>query len=158
MPADTQVRAAAAPDAAALLPLVRAMNQEQGDPQDIVTEADLAALIAEAQVSVAIRDGVLVGYATGHATFETAHAERGLYVGDLYVVPAERRHGIGRALLARLAAAGQARGARHLWLTAREDNTAAHAFYRRLGGQGERVLAFACVTDDFEALVAEAAP
>lgn len=158
MPADAEVRAALPGDAAALLPLVRALNREQGDPEDLIGAAALAELIATAEVAVAEQDGALIGYATGHATYETGHAEHGLYVGDLYVIPERRRHGVGRALLAQLAAAGQARGARHLWLTAREGNTAAHAFYRRLGGRGERVLAFACVDEDFQTLAAEAAP
>ncbi|MBR0666404.1 GNAT family N-acetyltransferase [Roseomonas hellenica] len=158
MPGDPKVRAAAPGDAAALLPLVRALNREQGDPEDLITEAALAGLIAAAHVALAELDGAPIGYATGHATFETGHAEHGLYIGDLYVVPEQRRHGVGRALLAQLAATGKMRGARHLWLTAREDNTAAHAFYRRLGGKGERVLAFACVTEDFQTLAAEAAP
>jgi ribosomal protein S18 acetylase RimI-like enzyme len=157
MPADATVRAASPADAAALLPLVRAMNREHGDPDDIIGEAGLAGLIAEATLVLAEAGGTAIGYATGHATYETAHAEWGIYVGDLYVHPAHRRQGIGRALLARLAAAGRARGARHLWLTAREENLAAHAFYRRLGGHGERVLAFACATGSFDALAAEAA-
>lgn len=158
MPGDAQVRAATPGDATALLPLVRALNREQGDPEDLISAAALAELIAAAHVAIAEQDGALIGYATGHATYETGHAEHGLYIGDLYVVPARRRHGIGRALLAQLAAAGKTRGAQHLWLTAREDNNAAHAFYRRLGGKGERVLAFACVYEDFQTLAAEAAP
>lgn len=158
MPADIRVRAALPGDAAALLPLVRALNREQGDPEDLISEAALAELIATAQVAVAELDGALIGYATGHATYETGHAEHGLYIGDLYVVPEQRQHGVGRALLAQLAAAGKAQGAQHLWLTAREENTAAHAFYRRLGGKGERVLAFACVYEDFQTLAAEATP
>ncbi|MDB5317400.1 MAG: hypothetical protein JWO24_3244 [Rhodospirillales bacterium] len=149
-------RAARPEDAPALLPLVRAMNADQGDRTELV---DAAALLAApgTMTMLAERDGALVGYATAHPTFETGHAERGFYVGDLFVDPAHRRQGVARGLLAALAAAGLAQGAKHFWLTAKEDNFAAHALYRRLGGHGEPVLAFACVEGHFQALADEAA-
>jgi GNAT superfamily N-acetyltransferase len=136
-------------------------DREQGDPDDLLTvDAVGRDLIGHGIVIVAERrqDGALVGYATGHATYETGHAERGLYIGDLYVAPEHRRQGIARALLAAMARAGHATGARHLWLTAQEGNTPAHAFYRRLGSKGERVLAFAVVEQDFLNLAAEPPP
>ena len=151
------VRHGAARDAAALRDLVAALNRDQGDPDDLLTtEALQRDVIGQAIVIVAeAPDGALVGYATGHATYETGHAEKGIYIGDLYVAPDHRRKGIARALLAAMARAGYAQGARHLWLTAREGNTAAHAFYRRLGSKGERVMAFAVVYQDFLNLAAE---
>ncbi len=154
-------RAAEAGDAAALLALVRAMAAEQGDPAELIDAAALLRDLIAAPATfclVAEREGALIGYATAHPTYETAYAERGLYVGDIYVDPAHRREGVARALLAALAAAGRAQGARHRWLTAQEGNHAAHALYRRLGGHGERVLAFACVEDHFQVLANEARP
>ena len=152
-----RVRRAEARDAGALLALVAALNRDQGDPDDILTEQALSRdLIGNAIVIVAeAPDQALVGYATGHPTYETGHAEKGVYVGDLYVTPEHRRQGIARALLAAMARAGHTQGARHLWLTAREANTAAHAFYRRLGAKGEGVMAFAVVYQDFLNLAAE---
>ena len=147
-------------DAAALLALVSALNRDQGD-LDLLTETQLHDDIIANPMMIAMvaeLDGALVGYATAHATYETGHAERGLYVGDLYVAPAHRRQGIARALLAAVARAGLARGARHLWLTAKATNTAAHAFYRRLGSRGESVMAFAVVQQDFLNLAAEPPP
>ena len=143
-------------DAAQLLRLIAALNHEEGNPC-LATAEDLRdELIGRAIIIVAeAPDHSLVGYATGHATYETGHAEKGIYIGDLYVAPDHRRKGIARALLAAMARAGYAQGARHLWLTAREGNTAAHAFYRRLGSKGERVMAFAVVYQDFLNLAAE---
>ncbi len=151
------VRRGEARDAEALRDLIAALNRDQGDPDDLLTTDALRRdLIGQAIVIVAeARDGALIGYATGHATYETGHAEKGVYVGDLYVVPDRRRQGIARALLGAMARAGHAQGARHLWLTAREGNAAAHAFYRRLGSKGERVMAFAVVYQDFLNLAAE---
>jgi ribosomal protein S18 acetylase RimI-like enzyme len=153
-------RRATADDAAALHALILDLNRAQGDPTDLLTPAHVARdLIANPATLVVVAeapDHALIGYATGHATYETGYAEHGLYVGDLYVAPAHRRQGVARALLAALARAGHARGARHLWLTAKQDNTAAHAFYRRLGSRGEPVMAFAVVEQDFRNLAAEA--
>jgi ribosomal protein S18 acetylase RimI-like enzyme len=157
-----RIRRAEARDAAALLALVAALNRDQGDPYDLLTEARLREDVITGASTVAMvaqaPDGALVGYATAHATYETGHAERGLYVGDLYVDPAYRRQGIARALLAAVARAGHAQGARHLWLTAKAANAAAHAFYRRLGSRGETVMAFAVVQQDFLNLAAEPPP
>ena len=154
-----RIRAALAADTAGVLALMLALNREQGDPDDRLTESHVARDILGDANAVAMvaetGDGLLVGYAVAHPTYETGFAERGLYVADLYVVPDHRRQGIARALLSAVARAGLARGARHLWLTARAANRAAHAFYRRLGGQGETVVAFAVVEQDFNNLAAE---
>nr|WP_272876047.1 GNAT family N-acetyltransferase [Neoroseomonas soli] len=135
------------------------LNRDLGDSVELLTVAKVEAdLIQDASAIVMVAeatDGTLVGYATAHRTYETGHAEHGLYVGDLYVTPGHRRQGAARALLATLARTGHAQGARHLWLTAKDGNTAAHAFYRRLGARGERVLAFAVVEQDFLNLAAE---
>ena len=156
------VRKATAQDAGALQQLIAAMNREQHDPDDQLTAGLVARdLIGQDSGIVFVAEVAghdLVGYVTAHRTYETAHAEHGLYVGDLYVVPAHRRQGIARTLLASLARHGHIIGARHLWLTARPDNTAVHAFYRRLGSRGEPVIAFAVVDQDFRNLAAEAAP
>jgi ribosomal protein S18 acetylase RimI-like enzyme len=142
-------------DAAPLAVLVAALNRAEGNPHQATAEALRRDLIGQAIVIVAqAADGSLVGYATGHATYETGHAEKGVYVGDLFVLPGHRRQGIAQAMLAAMARAGHRQGARHLWLTARDTNTAAHAFYRRLGSRGESVMAFAVVQQDFLNLAA----
>lgn len=146
-------------DGAQLLALIQAMNAQQGAPTHLLTEAALrAGLIGQPDVLTHVVEeaGELLGYATAHPTYDTAHAERGLYVGDLFVAAAHRRRGVARLLLASLAAAGRKRGGQHLWLTAAEGNLTAHALYRSLGGRGERVVAFACVEERYQALADEA--
>jgi ribosomal protein S18 acetylase RimI-like enzyme len=156
------IRSATHTDAHALRHLIADLNRDQGDPDDIIADAHVARDIIGNPATIAMvaeaTNGTLVGYATAHATYETGHAERGLYVADLYVAPDHRRQGIARALLAAIARAGHAQGARHLWLTAKAQNTAAHAFYRRLGSRGESVMAFAVVQQDFLNLAAEPPP
>ncbi len=157
-----RVRAGRPGDEPAVAALAAALNaEEENERTDLFTPGTVARdflgdrpagllLVAEAP------DGTLIGYATAHMTYETNYAERGLYIGDLYVAPAHRRRGVGRALMAAAAAAGRERGAAHLWWTARPANAEARAFYRRLGGHGEPVLAFACTEDHFRRLAAEA--
>jgi ribosomal protein S18 acetylase RimI-like enzyme len=157
-----RVRPARAGDEAAVAALAAALNAEEDHPRTGLFTPEVVArdflgphpagllLVAETP-----GDAALVGYATAHATYETNYAERGLYVGDLYVDPAHRRRGVARALIAALAAAGAREGRSHLWWTAKPGNAAAHAFYRRLGGRGEAVMAFACVYDDFARMAAE---
>jgi ribosomal protein S18 acetylase RimI-like enzyme len=160
--AGSTVRRATRNDTSGLRDLIAQLNRDQGDPDNLVTDAHVQQDIIENPGTIAMvaqaTDGTLIGYATAHATYETGHAERGLYVADLYTAPAHRRRGIARALLAAIARAGHAQGARHLWLTAKATNTAAHAFYRRLGSRGESVIAFAVVQQDFLNLAAEPPP
>ncbi|BDG71104.1 GNAT family N-acetyltransferase [Roseomonas fluvialis] len=156
------IRRATPDDARALKHLIAQLNRDQGDPDDLLTDAHVERDIIGNPSTIAMvaqgTDGALIGYATAHATYETGHAEHGLYVADLYTSPTHRRRGIARALLAGIARAGHAQGARHLWLTAKAQNTAAHAFYRRLGSRGEAVMAFAVVQQDFLNLAAEPPP
>lgn len=157
-----KVRRAAGRDVEGLQHLIAAMNREQGDPADglpaSAVERDLIGQDSNIVFIAAADNDTLAGYVTAHRTYETAHAEHGLYVGDLFVAPEHRRQGVARALLAAMARHGHVTGARHLWLTAKPDNTAAHTFYRRLGGHGEPVIAFAVVDQDFRNLAAEASP
>ena len=63
-----------------------------------------------AQVLIAEVDGQPVGFALFFHNFSTFLGRRGLYLEDLYVRPAWRGRGIGRALLARLARIACERG------------------------------------------------
>jgi GNAT superfamily N-acetyltransferase len=153
------IRPARADDADALAVLVREQNAHQRDPTDRF-DAPAArrdgfgdprrfeALLAES-------DGRPVGYALFLPAYESAHAVAGLYVADLYVAPAHRRQGIGRALLAALAAEARARGLGFLWWVSRAWNTDAHAFFRRVAAVEDPVVAFATFGEPFERLAAE---
>ncbi|MFN6955144.1 MAG: GNAT family N-acetyltransferase [Acetobacteraceae bacterium] len=151
------VRDAEPRDAAALTALVKALNAQQGDPTDRITEArvraDLIGGGAGGRCVVAERDGALIGYATGFPTYESGFAARGMYVGDLFVAEPARRQGVARALLAALGRGVLEGGGDHLWLTAKPWNAAAHALYRRLGASGEEVVAFAVAEHNLERLV-----
>ena len=72
---------------------------------------------------------VIRGFAT--AGYEAWHAR--LVLWFLYIAPAWRRHGIGRALLAQVEAHGRRVGASHVWLETSNVNVPGVAAYERMG-------------------------
>jgi GNAT superfamily N-acetyltransferase len=86
-----------------------------------------------AEALIAERDGEPAGYALFFPTFSTFRATRGIWLEDLFVRPAHRGAGIGRALLAVVAARVRERGGERLEWAALDWNELALGFYRRLG-------------------------
>jgi GNAT superfamily N-acetyltransferase len=86
-----------------------------------------------AEVLVAEDDGGAVGFALFFHSYSTFLTAPGLWLEDLFVLPAHRRRGIGSALLARVAAVAVGRGCARLEWTVLDWNEPAIAFYRRQG-------------------------
>ncbi|RYB07218.1 GNAT family N-acetyltransferase [Lichenibacterium ramalinae] len=82
---------------------------------------------------IAERDGRPAGMALWFYDFSTFTGRHGLYLEDLYVRPEHRRHGLGRALLARLARRCRDEGLTRLQWSVLDWNAPAIAFYRGLG-------------------------
>jgi GNAT superfamily N-acetyltransferase len=138
------IRAAVPGDVPAVLELVRALAAYEKEPDAVrMTETDLAAALfgdrptASALVATPDRGdgslGPVVGFAIYHETFSTWTGRAGSFLVDLFVDPAHRRGGHGRALLARLAAIAHDRGHQRLEWDVLDWNTPAHAFYRSIG-------------------------
>jgi GNAT superfamily N-acetyltransferase len=90
---------------------------------------------AAATALLARREGEAVGYAVYYQTFSTFVGRPGIFLDDLYVRPPFRKHGIGRALLCRVAKVGeQLGGGRFEWITLRW-NENAFRFYRSIGAE-----------------------
>jgi len=77
--------------------------------------------------------GQVVGCALWFLNFSTWRGVHGLYLEDLYVQPAHRGAGIGRALLARLAGVCAERGLARLEWAVLDWNEPSIGFYRSLG-------------------------
>lgn len=86
-----------------------------------------------AEVIIAEHDGAPAGFALFFHNYSTFLARPGIYLEDLYVRPELRGHGIGRALLARLAALAVERKCGRLEWAVLNWNEPAIRFYRSLG-------------------------
>ena len=86
-----------------------------------------------AEVVIARWDGEPAGFALFFHNFSTFLGRRGLYLEDLFVRPAFRGRGVGRALLEFLARLSVERGCGRLEWSVLDWNGAAIDFYRGLG-------------------------
>lgn len=151
------IRRAQIDDADALARLGRALNRQQGDPDEFFTaeavRRDGFGATPRFEAWIAERAGEAIGYAlVVPAAYETGYAKAGVYVQDLFVAPEARRCGAARSLLAAIAADTRARGLEFMWLASRAWNTESHAFFRTVASVEEPVLAFAIFGDELATL------
>jgi len=88
-----------------------------------------------AETLIAEDRGSPVGFALFFHNFSTFLAKPGIYLEDLFVVPEQRGHGIGRALLQRLAQIAVERECGRLEWAVLDWNRDAIGFYERLGAK-----------------------
>jgi GNAT superfamily N-acetyltransferase len=79
-----------------------------------------------------------IGFALYFFTYSTFMARPTLYLEDLFVLPAERGRGAGRALLAALARVAVRRGCGRMEWTVLDWNTPSIEFYQALGARLRR--------------------
>lgn len=121
-----------------ILQLVRALAEYEREPDavEMTEHLLLEALFGEVPVAschLVEVEGSVVGYALWFVTFSTWKGLPGLWLEDLFIRPAARGHGFGKALLQALAAVCVERGyARFEWWVL-DWNADAHGFYRSLG-------------------------
>lgn len=80
-------------------------------------------------------DGVPRGFALFFHNFSTFEGRPGIYLEDLYVEPAARGSGLGRALLSRLARVAIERDCARLEWSVLDWNAPAIAFYQSIGAR-----------------------
>jgi len=88
-----------------------------------------------AEAVIAELDSAPVGFALFFHTFSTFVCRPGLWLEDLFVVPEQRRSGIGRALLAHVASVAVKRGCARLEWSVLSWNDPALSFYAALGAE-----------------------
>jgi GNAT superfamily N-acetyltransferase len=133
------VRPATAEDAALLLELFGALADYEHLREELTAgEPEIvAALFGErpaAEALIAERGGQPAGYALFFPTFSSFRATRGIWLEDLFVLPSERGAGVGRALLAAVAARVPETDGRLEW-AALDWNELALGFYRGIGAR-----------------------
>ena len=90
---------------------------------------------AKAEGLIAERAGEPAAFAIYFENFSTFTGRPGLYLEDLFVKPVWRQHGIGRALLVRLAQIAVERGCPRFEWVALDWNQNAIDFYEKLGAK-----------------------
>ena len=124
------------------VPVIMALIHELADYEQLAHEVvgDAAQLHAHlfgerpaAEVLMGFVDGQPAGFALFFTSFSTFLTRPGLYLEDLYVQPAHRGCGLGKGLLASLAAIARDRGHGRFEWSVLDWNTSAIDFYRAKG-------------------------
>ena len=136
------IRPAAPADVPVVLELVRelAVYEKEPDAVEATEELLAAALFGPSPVAschVAEVDGAVVGFALWYVSFSTWQGRPGLWLEDLFVRPAARGHGLGKALLQALAQVCVDRGYGRFEWWVLDWNVDAQGFYRSLGARPE---------------------
>lgn len=134
------IRPAMPADVAEILRLIRELaDYEKLSGMAVGTESMLHQALfgarPAAEALVAERGGRVVGFALYFTTFSTFLCRPGLYLEDLFVEPAHRGFGIGKALLRALAALAVERGCGRLEWRVLDWNEPSIRFYESLGAR-----------------------
>ena len=132
-----EIRFATADDCALLLRLIRELARFERAPEAVVaTEEDLRregfGPEPKFEAILAFLDNAPAGVALFHTRFSTWLGRPGLYLEDLYVVEEARGRGVGRKLMARLAAIALERAWGRIDFHVLDWNPA-RRFYEKLG-------------------------
>jgi GNAT superfamily N-acetyltransferase len=163
-PTPLVIRAARREDVALLLELFRELAEYERLEHELRATEELVseALFGErpaAEALIAERGSEQAGYALFFPTFSSFLAIQGVWLEDLFVRPVHRGAGVGRALLAAVAARVRERGGQRLEWAALDWNELALGFYRRIGAQTmDEWITHRLVGEGLTQLAAEAAP
>jgi GNAT superfamily N-acetyltransferase len=136
--APLSIRSAAPADVPVLLELIRGLAEYERLAHLVAADAatlerELFAPGANVEAVIGFASGEPVGFAVYFHNFSTFLGRRGLYLEDLFVQPAHRRRGYGRALLRHVARIACERGCGRFEWMALDWNAPAIAFYTSLG-------------------------
>jgi len=133
-----RIRSATPADVPLILELIHALAEyERLAHQCVATEVRIRESLfgphPAAEVLIAELEGRAVGFALFCHNFSTFLARRGIWLEDLFVKPEYRGHGVGRALLVRLAALAVERDCGRLEWAVLDWNESAIGFYKGIG-------------------------
>jgi GNAT superfamily N-acetyltransferase len=138
----TSIRPAEPHDVPAILGLVHELAIYEKAPEAVeATEADFREALFPPEhapttfAHVAVVDGTVVGMAIWYITFSTWLGGAGIWLEDLFVSSEHRGSGLGKAMLATLAAVCAERGYGRLEWWVLKWNTPSIGFYDSIGGQ-----------------------
>ena len=131
-----RIRAVERGDLAALLAMVVALTQHHDDTARVTIESleqDFFGPVVWYHGLVAMQGAEVVGYAAALPLGRLGYGERGLDLHHVYVQPALRRLGVGRALVRGVEELGRDLGCSYVIIGTHPDNVAAQAYYQHLG-------------------------
>lgn len=139
-PAGLKIRPAVQEDAGILTALIRELAAfEHLDHECSITPAavreHLLGLSRSAEAVIAELDGVVAGFAVYYRTFSTFAAKPGVFLEDLFVRPAFRHRGLGRALLQYVGSIAARNGAGRFEWTTLKWNENARKLYKSIGAE-----------------------
>jgi ribosomal protein S18 acetylase RimI-like enzyme len=131
----SEIRRAGAGDAANVARLLHDFNSEYEDytPGVPALTERLGELLGEGAITVLLAGDPPVGFALFRIRPSLWAKAGDTYLEELYVIPEQRRKGIGRALLNAAIEAAREAGANHFELTTGETDTEARALYESRG-------------------------
>ncbi|MBV9559719.1 MAG: GNAT family N-acetyltransferase [Bradyrhizobium sp.] len=134
------IRAARPADSATILTLLRELADYQRLDMDVEAAArgiEPAFFGPQPQLfcDIAEWDGEAAGFAVWFLHYWTFRGRHGLYLEDLFVRPAWRRRGVGKALMRRLAERCIAGDLERFEWAVMDSNSSSIAFYRSIGAQ-----------------------
>ncbi len=134
------IRSAAPADVATILGFVRELAEFEREPDAVTATGPhlqdaLFGPHPAAEAVIAEQDGVAVGMAVFFHNFSTWTGVRGIWLEDLYVTPAARGSGAGKALLVHLAGLAVDRGCARFEWAVLDWNVRAIDFYRAMGAE-----------------------
>ncbi|MBL4844137.1 MAG: GNAT family N-acetyltransferase [Planctomycetes bacterium] len=137
------IRRASAADVDTVLLLIQELAEYEREPEavsatreDLLRDgfAEVPLFTVDLAVELAPSGGEeVLGMALYFANYSTWEGRRGIYLEELYVRPPARRRGIGKALVAHLAAELKRTGGARLDLSVLDWNQPARDFYAALG-------------------------
>jgi ribosomal protein S18 acetylase RimI-like enzyme len=131
------VRRATVADLDGIAPLFDAYRQFYGQAHDLILAREFLRERLEQDQSVIFLAlgpaGSALGFTQLYPSFSSASAKRIFILNDLFVDPAARRSGVGRALLQAAADFGRTAGAARLTLSTAHTNTSAQSLYEANG-------------------------
>ena len=150
------IRTAETRDVADLMAMIRGLaDYERLSHLVVADETALAAALfgerpaAEVLIAHEAREfGAVAGFALFFPTFSTFLGRRGLWLEDLFVYPQFRGRGLGRELLAAVAALARERQCGRFEWAVLDWNESAITFYERMGATLMREWRLARVTGD----------
>jgi GNAT superfamily N-acetyltransferase len=133
------IRQAKQDDAETIIELIKGLAEYEKEPDAVRASAEDIIRYGFGdrpvfQCLMCLWDDAPVGFALYFHTYSTWEGKPGIFLEDLFIHPEYRRHGIGKALMIRLAEIAVEEGCARFEWNVLDWNTPAIEFYKSLGG------------------------